>query len=49
MIAFAVTALATAYFGLVPGSPLPLYQIAILVVLEAVVYAGWGRVASDSF
>ncbi|MDG6998474.1 MAG: hypothetical protein JRN15_05090 [Nitrososphaerota archaeon] len=50
LIAFIVTAFASAYFGyLMPGSPLPLYQVAIIVLLEAIVFVGWGRVSEDTF
>lgn len=50
LVAFIVTALASLYYGyLLPGSPLPLYQVGIMVILEAIVFAGWGKVASDPF
>lgn len=50
LVAFIITAFASIYFGyIMPGNPLPMYQVAIIVVLEAIVFVGWGRVSEDTF
>lgn len=50
LLSFIVTALVSLYYGyLMPGNPLPLYQAGIIIALEALIFAGWGRVASDTF
>lgn len=50
LFAFVITAIVSLYYGyLMPGNPLSLYQFVIIIALEALVFAGWGRAAADSF
>lgn len=50
LVAYIITAFASVYFGyLLPNSPIPLYQVVIIVVLEGIIFAGWGKVSEDTF